>query len=292
MSINKKNNNSSHDLLESLLKMAETVNSSEALKYVQEAIKIRDRMSDKTPPEFKVKIVPNDPDKSFKIMTEYSGVISSLIHKANFLITNGIWDKNKIQREVDSLNADISIGKNANPTKALSFNFLRPDESLPIHYQIWRLENNVYIGNDFAIRDIPYFSDIGFVYGRYYIFLPFLEEKLAKMNHDQPKEKITLADVIIERHYNELISILANRGFIDGISHRWLKKERGHKTQINNLFTRIEDYGFSNGIITKEDRRAIAKNTFGVDISVETFRADLIDKSNTFDFLISYRKNG
>lgn len=292
MSTNNVNTNSNSDLLESLLNFAKTVNSSEAQKYILEAMDIREKMSDKTPPEFNVKVVPKEPEKAFELMTEYAGKISYLIHKASFLITNGVWDKHKIQLEIDALNSEMNIGRNANPAKSLSFNFLRPDESLPLQYQLWRLENDIYKGEDFAINDIPYISELALVYGKYYLFLPFLEEKLNEMNLDQPKVRIKLEDVIIDKHYNELVNILATNDIIDNFSLRWINKERGYKKQINTFFTHIENYGFSDGKITKEERKAIAKNTFNVDISIETFRADLIDESNHFSFLKSYRKNG
>jgi hypothetical protein len=114
-----------------------------------------------------------------------------------------------------------------------------------------------------------------------------MEGDLLKLQHQEKDNLLTLQSVCKPKHFNSLLKQL-HGNYIDRESLVWLDtRSKGHKTLINAFLDAIILKGYTvRKHISPDDRAKIIKNTFDLEISIETLEnSPSIKYKEEFDFL-------
>lgn len=95
---------------------------------------------------------------------------------------------------------------------------------------------------------------------------------------------LTLKQKVKSTDYNTLLRILSEKGFINPETLIWIDKGKGHKGMVAALLKRLFDLGYyGKNDLGNEEVKAIAKNTFGIDVKIDT-----VKKAKNTDFTVYF----
>lgn len=101
----------------------------------------------------------------------------------------------------------------------------------------------------------------------------FTEKKTLKQFFDDDDDK-----------YDNVIKVLADKGYINQETLIWIDKKNGYKSFAASTIKKLFEFGYLNDSPTNKEILNICKNTFKIKIGIDTIkRADV--SSNNFSFL-------
>jgi len=259
--------------------------------YLKEARALRAKYSDGLSPEYNYKDIPSTAEESFDAMSAYSGKICFNILRCQFLIKNFGWEKSEVQSEIESINKLINRAKTVNLYKAVTYDEEFTGQDMPKEYFFVRILKNYYQQEGQRLETIPMISSLAWVFAECFLFLPFLESKIASYavaDNVVEDEMATLKSVCKPEYYDEMIKDMVKKGIIDNESMKWKDTPKGYKSYVNAFITVLENKGYISGKVRPQKRQYIIKNTFEFDISLETLKREPAGTIlRKFDFLKS-----